>query len=119
MVQRAAPEARGEVMAFEREAVVAKTAPGMSLTPPEVLKTTVATAELVQRVTFTQQGEHIRTEIRGVAGGGADAVLARADFQRILQMLHDETAKAAWLTVPAASAPVPAPQETTHKPFRH
>jgi hypothetical protein len=117
LVQRAAPEARGEVVAFEREAAVAQTAPAMSLTPPQVLKTTVATAELVQRVTLTQQGERIRMEVRGVAGGGADAALARAELQRILQMLQAEVAKAAWLT--ASAAPAPAPLETMPKPLRH
>ena len=53
LVKRAAPEARREVVAFEREAAVVKTAPAMSVTPPEVLKMTVAAAELIHQVTLT------------------------------------------------------------------
>jgi hypothetical protein len=76
LVKRAAPEARREVAAFEREAAVAKTAPSMSVTPPEVLKMTVAAAELVHQVTLTQQGERIRMELRGIAGGWSAAPAA-------------------------------------------
>ena len=119
LVQRAAPEARREVAAFEREAAVANTAPAMSVTPPEVLKMTVATAELVHQVTLTQQGERMRMELRGVAGGGSEAGLTRAELQRVLQMLHAEVAKAAWSAAPAAAAPTAQPEEAAPKPARH
>src|SRR4029079_9919188 len=49
LVQRAAPEARREVAAFEREAAVANTAPAMSVTPPEILTMTVAAADSPHR----------------------------------------------------------------------
>jgi hypothetical protein len=117
LVQRAAPEARREVAAFEREAAVANTAPAMSVTPPEVLKKTVAAAELVHQITLTQQGERIRMEVRGMAGGGAEAGLARAELQRILDMLRAEVVKAAWSVPPAA--PVPQPEAPAPKPARH
>jgi hypothetical protein len=115
LVQRAAPEARREVAAFEREAAVANTAPAMSVTPPEVLKMTVAAAELVHQVTLTQQGERIRMELRGVAGGVAEAGLARAELQRVLDMLNAEVVKAAWSGASAAATPAPPPE----KPARH
>ena len=119
LVKRAAPEARREIVAFEREAAVVKTAPAMSVTPPEVLKTNVAAAELVHQVTLTQQGERIRMELRGVAGGGSQAGLARADLQRILQMLQAEVVKAAWSAGSAASAPTSLSNEPAPKPARH
>ena len=120
LVQRAAPEARREVAAFEREAAVANTAPAMSVTPPEVLKMTVAAAELVHQVTLTQQGERMRMELHGVAGGGSAAGLARAELQRILEMLHTEVGKATWSAAPAIGAPTtPAGEEAAPKPARH
>ena len=120
VAQRAAPDVRKEVVAIEREAAVAKTAPAMSRTPPAVLKTTVVNAELAQRVTLGQQGERIRMELRGVSGGGADANLARAEMQRILQMLQGEVVKAGWVTVaPQAAAPTPQPEQPAPKPARH
>ena len=42
LVQRAAPEVRGDVVAFERAAAGVKTATAMSPPPPDVLKHTVA-----------------------------------------------------------------------------
>jgi len=119
LVKRAAPDARREVAAFEREAAVAKTAPAMSVTPPDVLKMTVAAAELIHQVTLTQQGERIRMELRGSAGGGAEAALGRAELQRVLDMLHAEVVKAAWSPAPAAVAPATPPQEPAPKPARH
>jgi hypothetical protein len=116
---RAAPEVRGEIAEFEREAAVAKTAPAMSMTPSEVIKTTAATAELVQQVTLTQQGEQIRMELRGMAGGASTAGLARAELQRILQMLQSEVVKAGWLAGPATPAPASQPVESDPKPSRH
>ena len=91
----------------------------MSVTPPEVLKTNVAAAELVHQVTLTQQGERMRMELRGVAGGGSEAGLARAELQRVLDMLHAEVVKAAWSAVPAAPAPATQPEQPTPKPARH
>ena len=119
LAQRAAPAVRHEVAAFEREAAVAKTAAAMSQTPRNILNTTVAAAELLQQVTLGQQGERIRMELRGMAGGEAKAGLTRAELQRILQMLREEVAKAGWLAAPAAPAPAPAPEEPGPKPFRH
>ena len=39
LAQRAPAEARGELVAFERDAAIANTAKSMSRTPPDVLKT--------------------------------------------------------------------------------
>jgi hypothetical protein len=119
LVKRAAPDARREVAAFEREAAVAKTARAMSVTPPDVLKMTVAAAELVHQVTLTQLGERIRMELRGIAGGGSEAGLTRAELQRVLDMLHAEVVKAAWSAAPAAVAPASPPAEQPPKPARH
>ena len=119
LVQRAAPDARREIAAFEHEAAVAKTASAMSVTPPEVLKMTVAAAELIHQVTLTQQGERIRMELRGIAGGGSEAGLARVELQRVLDMLHAEVVKAAWSVAPATPQPASQPEEPAPKPARH
>jgi hypothetical protein len=119
LAQRAAPEVRREVVAFEREAAVAKTAPAMSVTPSEVLKKTVAGAELVHQVTLTQQGEGMRMELRGVAGGGSQAGLMRAELQRILDMLHAEVVKASWSVAPVAPTAAQQAEAPTPKPARH
>jgi hypothetical protein len=119
LVQRAGPDARRDVIAFEHEAAVAKTAPAMSVTPPEVLKMTVAAAELVHQVALTQQGERMRMELRGVAGGGSEAGLARAELQRILDMLQVEVVKAAWSAGPAAPATATQTEAPTPNPARH
>jgi hypothetical protein len=119
LAKRAPTEARGAVVAFEREAAIAKTAAAMSPTPPDVLKTSAPNAELVQRLTFSRQGDGFRVEFRGEGGGGVDGTLARPEFQRILQMLRGEAAKAQWLTASTVPAPTPAPSETGPKPFRH
>ena len=91
----------------------------MSHTPPEVVQSAVPAAELAQRVTIANQGENLRVEIRGGAGGGADGTITRPEFQRILQMLQAEVAKAGWLAPTAAIAPAPAPDAATAKPSRH
>jgi hypothetical protein len=119
LAQRAAPEVRREVVAFEREAAVAKTAPAMSVTPSEVLKKTVAGAELVHQVTLTQQGERMLMELRGVAGGGSQAGLTRAELQRILNMLQAEVIKASWSIAPVAPSAATQSEEPTPKPARH
>jgi hypothetical protein len=118
LARRAAPEVRREVVAFEREAAVVKTAKAMSVTPPEVLKTKVAAAELIHQVTLAQQGEHVRMELRGIAGGMSEAGLTRAELQRVLNMLHAEVIKGAW-AAPAAAAPAVQPEEPAPKPARH
>jgi hypothetical protein len=119
LVQRATADRRADLVAFEREAAIAKTAPAMSQTPPEVVKSNVASAELAQRVTISHQGERFRMDIHGGDGSGAEAMLTPAEFQRILQMLQHEVAKAAWLVAPAGPQPAPATEDAAPKPFRH
>jgi hypothetical protein len=67
LAQRAPAEFRGEVVAFEREAAIAKTAPAMSSTSPAVLKASTDTAELAERLTISREGEAFRLELRGKA----------------------------------------------------
>jgi hypothetical protein len=53
--------------------------------------------ELAQRLTISSQGDNFRVVLHGKSGGGVAGVLARAELQRILQMLQAEIAKAGWL----------------------
>jgi hypothetical protein len=117
LAQRAAPDQRHEVAAFERDAALATTAQALSATPTDALSPSAASAELADRLTITQQGQDFRFELIGDRGGGATGMVLRAEFQRILRMLEGEVIKAGWVNVIAASAPVA--QEGAPKPARH
>jgi hypothetical protein len=58
-------------------------------------------------------------ELRGETGGGAAGMVARAELQRILQMLQTEVAKADWFGMSANSAAITTTEETGPKPVRH
>lgn len=123
VVQRAAPEMRRQLAAFEHEAAIAKTVPSMTHTPNEVMKSVEPSAALAERVSVAHQGENLRIELRGAAdgGGGAEGVLTRAEFQRVLQMLQQEVIKSGWLAQLAApgTAAQPAPKPASKPPVRH
>ena len=108
LVQRTAPDHRGELAAFERDAALAKTAPAMSVPAAEALKSSAGSAELAERMTISQQGEGFRLELHGDHGGQATGAVARAELQRILRMLEAEVVKGAWVIPVATSAPAPA-----------
>ena len=109
LAQRTAPDHRSELAAFERDAALAKTAPAMSVPAADALKSSAAAAELVERMTISQQGEGFRLEFHGERGGEAAGLVARAELQRILRMLEAEVGKAAWVAPVAAAAQAPAP----------
>jgi hypothetical protein len=119
LAQRAPAEIRGEVVAFEHDAAMAKTAERMMHTPADALNASATAAELVDRLTITNLGDNFRVELHGISGGGAAGVLARAGLQRILQMLQDEVAKAGWLATPAKPQPAQVTEEPGPKPIRH
>jgi hypothetical protein len=118
LAKRAPAEMRGEFTAFEREAAIAKTQRAMSVTPPEILKTSANAAELIDRVSIAPHGANFRLELYGMSGDGAAAGLSRAELQRILQMLQGVVAKAGWLAAPG-KAPPAAAAEAGAKPSRH
>lgn len=118
LARRAPLELRGELAAFEREAAMAKTAERMIHTPVENLNASAAAAELIEQLSITNEGDNFRVELRGASGGGATGVLARAGFQRILQMLQDEVVKAGWLAMAAKLQPVQVTEEPGSKRFR-
>ena len=55
-------------------------------------------------------------ELRGESGGAAVGMVARAELQRILQMLQAEVVKANWSINPSSA---PAAEELVPKPARH
>jgi hypothetical protein len=91
----------------------------MSRAAPEILKTTAAATELMQRVNLTHQGERFRLEFRGNAGGGADATVSPIELQRILQMLQAEVANAGWAATPAPAPAAASSEPAAPKPVRH
>ena len=119
LTQRAPADLRGESVAFEREAAIAETARAMSNTPADVLKSSATAAELVERLTISNQGDRFRLELHGQNGGAAVGAPTRAELQRILQMLQAEVAKAGWLPTPTKSSAAPAADVTASKPIRH
>lgn len=119
LAQRASADIRGELVAFERDAAIAKTAKAMTRTPADVLKTSGTAAELVEQVSISGQGDKFRMELRGENGGSAGGVVERAELQRILQMLQIEVGKAAWLAASANLSNAPAIGKTPSKPAQH
>lgn len=119
LAQRTPADLRGEMIAFEREAAIARTAGAMSVTANAVLQSTAAGAALAERLTISQHGNDYRLELRGSKDDGAAGVLKRAELQRLLQMLQAEIAKAAWLTLPAKPQAAPAAAAPETKPARH
>ena len=117
-VMRQAPaDIRGELVTFEREVAMAKTAGAMSVTPTDVLKASARAAELAVRLTISSQADNFRLELQGERGGGAAGLFARAELQRVLQMLKAAVAQADWFGAPAGSSG--AAEETAPKPVRH
>ncbi len=120
LAKRAPAELRGEAIAFEREAAIVKTAGAMSPTPPDILKTSTAGAEIAERLSITPHGDGFRLELRGPTQHGTAGVLTRAELQRILQMLHGVVVRAAWLGAPAKTQDAsPAAAAPDQKPARH
>jgi hypothetical protein len=118
LIQRAPADVRNDLVSFERDAAMAMTDQAMSVTPPEILKASAQAAELAVRLTIASQAGHFRVELLGDKGGDAAGILARAELQRVLQMLHIEAAKAGWFAAPAVPSPQPA-EEATPAPVRH
>ena len=119
LAQRAPADLRGEMAAFERDAAIAKTAPAMSVTTGTVLNMTAEAAELAERLTISQQANGFQFELRGLRDDGAAGLVARAELQRMLQMLQAEIAKAGWVAAPANPQVAPIPTPTAPKPARH
>ena len=120
LVQRAPADIRSEVVAFERDAAMAKTAKAMSPTPPDVLKTSKPAAELLEKISVSRQGDdNFRVELRGESGSGAAALVAREEFQRILQMLQTEVTKANWGAAAPKTPATLAPEAPRPIPPRH
>ena len=119
LTQRAPADLRGEMAAFERDAAIAKTAPAMSVTPNTILNSTAEAAELADRLTISQQAGGFRFELRGLRDEGAAGLVARAELQRMLQMLQAEIGKGGWVAAPAMPQATPTPAAAASKPPRH
>jgi len=119
LAQRASVDHRSDVVAFEHDAAIARTAKAMSRTPPAVLKMSATSAELAKRLTISSEGERFRFELHGESGGSAAGMLTRAELQRILQMLQSEVTRVGWSAPPTNSPAAPASGETGSKTFRH
>lgn len=119
LAQRAPADLRAEMVAFERDAAIAKTAPAMSVTAGVVLNSTAEAAELADRLTVAQQANGFRFELRGRSDEGAAGIVARAELQRMLQMLQGEIGKAGWVAAPAKPQAAPTPAIPQTKPARH
>ncbi len=118
LVQRAPVQLRGDAVAFERDAAMAKTAKRMVQTPPDAIAASAAAAELVKSLSITNQADNFRIEFRGLSGGGADGMFPRAGLQRVLQMLQDEVTKAGWMPSVANSQSGPTAEDALSKRFQ-
>jgi hypothetical protein len=119
LAQRAPADLRGDLVTFEREAAMAKTAGAMSTTPPEILRSSTSDAELADRVSISRHGDGFRLELRGYGENGAAGVFTRAELQRTLQMLQLVVTKAGWLGTAVKSPVAAASVSPDPKPARH
>lgn len=119
LAPQAPADFRNELVAFERDAAMAKTAKAMTNTPPDVLKATANEAALAKRVTISRHGDSFRVDLRAETGGTAAGILGRAELQRMLQMLQAAVAKASWSGT-LTNSPVAATTEApATNPIRH
>ena len=112
LLHRAPKEAKGEIIAFEREAALVATSKAITQTPENVLQQSARAARLLEKITISRQSSRLRLELKGEAET-AMGMIDRPMLQRILQMLELETARAGWFT--GASLPNSAPT----KPRQH
>jgi hypothetical protein len=119
LAQRTPADFRGEAIAFERDAAIAKTQRAMSATPPEILQSGMAGTVLAERLTISPQGKGFRLELRGQGEEGAAASVKPDELQRILQMLHVQVAKAGWLATPQQPQAASAAAASDPKPVRN
>jgi hypothetical protein len=102
--QQTPTEFKHDLIAFEREVALATTASSMRPRDNAHMKDSAASAQLADRLTISAQGDKFRLELRGNRGGTAAGTIKRAELQRILQMLHEEAARASWLSSSAKGA---------------
>jgi hypothetical protein len=119
LAQQAPAELRGDLVAFERDVAIASTAKAMSKTPDEILRSSVATAELADRVTIAIRGEKFQFELHGKNNAGAMGLVTQAELQRILQMLQSQVIDAGWLGMPAKLQAAASSGPPEQKTVRH
>ena len=120
LAQQSPADFREDIIAFEREAALASTAPSLTRTDDALIRKSAETTELADRITISQHRDKFRLELHGDAGtGAAAAMLARAEFQRVLQMLEREVMRAGWLSMPTREPISPAPATGPNKLVRH
>jgi hypothetical protein len=119
LAQQAPADFRGEAIAFEHDAALAKTQGAMSITPADVLQSTASWAELADRIAIAPHTDGYQLELFGVSGDSAAGLVKRAELQRLLQMLQLEVVKSAWMpTAPKPQTAAP-PAASDPKPLRN
>jgi hypothetical protein len=106
LVQRAAAEFRAEITAFERDAAMSSTAHAVKILPRSGVKAAATTAR-ADRLTIACQADKFRFELQDNNGEGVAGLMERAELQRILRMLEDETHKAGWIVKSGGRAETP------------
>lgn len=119
MAQHTPSELRNEFIAFERDAAIATTSKAMTITPPEVLKTSVTAAVLADKLQITAERGGFHLELHAQRDDGAAGVLTRPELQRMLQMLQDVVGKAGWLAAPATPQAAATGEAPAAKTLRH
>ena len=104
LLQNATADTREQLMSFEREAALAKTAGSLTRTPKDVIAGKPRSAELLHGVTLNQRGKTYQIELRGEAGGAAIATVQRDELQTIMQMLLHAAVNGGWVSAQKTSA---------------
>ncbi len=119
LAQRAPADIRGQMIEFERDAAMAKTARAMSPTPPNVLPPAETAVDLLERIDITPRGDRFQLALRGRAEAGVGGVVSRAELERILQMLKGAVDTAGWAGGPTGPPAAEAPAASRPKAGRH
>jgi hypothetical protein len=119
LARRGTADIKRDLVAFEREADLAKTAKSVRPTPRETLTAARTGGDLVCEVSMRLVGDRYRLELKGETGDGAVASIGRADLQRIVDLLRTEIGRAEWLTASASASPKPVPLQPAPPASRH
>jgi hypothetical protein len=110
LAETAATEHRGDLVEFEREAALERTASATARADDNAINRNKASAELAVSMGMVDQGSGFRLELAGDRGGSASGELSRPLIQRILKALADECIRGEW----AAAATGVATNPTQH-----
>jgi hypothetical protein len=107
LTQKTPIDYRSDLIQFEHQAAMAQTAPALSRTDNEVVRTVAVEAALAERLSLHSIPNGFVFELVDIHGQTRQIGMERAHLQRVLHMIADEAARAGWIApaAPAAAEP--------------